>query len=286
MQTNSTAMYWKSLDNNRVKCELCPHECILKNNDVGKCRARINKGGILHTLTYGKVISYAYDPIEKKPLAHFHPGASIFSIGTSGCNLACTFCQNHNLVSYTGQVPLTSPKEIIALAAQNGSIGIAYTYNEPTIWYEFMLETCKLAKSAGLINVMVTNGYINPEPMKALLPWLDAMNIDLKGSTDTFYKEICSGTLQPVMDTIALCHSKVHVEVTMLLIDTLNTDWDAFEAKCQWLSQINPELPLHISRYFPAHKLTIPKTRLETLSKAREIALKYLKNVHIGNAFI
>jgi len=286
MQTNPTAMYWKSLGHMRIKCELCPHLCIIENGKLGKCQARVNHGGILYTLSYGKVVSYAYDPIEKKPLAHFHPDSTIFSIGTSKCNLTCSFCQNHSLVSFDGNVRTTSPKEIVTLAKQNGSIGIAYTYNEPTIWYEYMLETCKLAKTEGLINVMVTNGYINSAPMIELLPWLDAMNIDLKGTSNSFYQDICGGTLQPVKETISLCSKSTHVEVTMLLIDSLNTNWTDFERTCKWLADLNSNLPLHISRYFPAHQLTIQKTRLETLTIAREIAQKYLKNVHIGNAFI
>ncbi len=286
MQTNYTAMYWKSLADLYVKCELCPHLCVIEKGKVGKCRSRINNDGVLQSLSYGKVVSYAYDPIEKKPLAHFYPGSTIFSIGTAGCNFTCSFCQNHSLVNFKGHISTTKPQEVVAMAQQNGSIGIAYTYNEPTIWYEYMLETCKLAKSAGLINVMITNGFINPEPMKELLPWLDAMNIDLKGPNNTFYQEVCGGTLNPVLDTIALCSKHLHVEITMLLIDSLNTNWVEFEEKCIWLSQISPELPLHISRYFPAHQLEIPKTRLETLSIARDIAKKYLTNVHIGNAFI
>ncbi len=280
------ARYWRSEANGRVLCELCPHLCKINLEQKGLCKVRMNKEGTLYTTNYGKIVSYSYDAIEKKPLNQFYPGSPIFSIGTFGCNLTCKFCQNHELVAYEGPISHISDEQVLELASQNGSIGIAFTYNEPTVWYEYVLDMSKKAQQKKLKVVLVTNGYINEAPLLELLPYIDAMNIDLKGMTDDFYKSICGGTLSPVLKTIEICAKHTHVEVTNLLIDGLNSDADALEAMCRWLARIDANIPLHISRYFPAHLLDVPKTRLETLSTARSIAEKYLKNIYIGNAFL
>ncbi len=287
MEVNAVvARYWRSEKNGWILCELCPHLCKIKSGQSGLCNVRFNDNGILYTANYGKVVSYAYDPIEKKPLNHFFPGSTIFSIGTFGCNLTCKFCQNHALVAFDGPVAPAIDAHVLDLAAQNGSIGIAFTYNEPIVWYEYVLYMSKKAQEKGLKTVLVTNGYINEAPLLELLPFIDAMNIDLKGMTDTFYKPICGGSLSPVLKTIEICAKQTHVEVTNLLIDGLNSNLDDFESLCLWLANIDADIPLHISRYFPAHFLDVPKTRLETLEIARNIAEKYLKNVYIGNAFL
>ncbi|HAS74301.1 MAG TPA: AmmeMemoRadiSam system radical SAM enzyme [Clostridiales bacterium UBA8960] len=286
MSHETKALYWIPVSNDVVKCELCPHECVIQPNHFGRCHTRQNRDGQLIATNYGRVCSYAYDPIEKKPLLHYQSGSTIFSIGTFGCNLTCDFCQNHELVHFEGEIAPISDRVLLNLAQDQGSIGIAYTYNEPTVWFEYVLHMCKEAKAIGLKNILVTNGFINEEPMMELLPYIDAMNIDLKAMTSSYYQNICGGDLDPVLRTIERCARHTHVEITTLLIDGLNTSKDELEALCQWLSYINPEIPLHLNRYFPNYKMTLPKTRLETLTQARDIAGKYLKHVHVGNAFI
>lgn len=286
--TNSkhVAQYWRPLSNQWVQCELCPHYCMISNGSTGKCRTRKNESGVLYSLNYGQVISYAYDPIEKKPLKNFQPGKSIFSIGTYGCNLTCQFCQNHELVQMQGLYPEFEDSEILEMATRNGSIGIAYTYNEPIVWYEYVKHISERASALGLVNVMVTNGYINEEPMRALLPYIDAMNIDLKAMTNAFYGEICGGSLEPVLKTIALCAEHTHVEITNLMIDSLNSDFETFKVLVDFIASVDVNIPLHISRYFPNHLLTLPPTEIETLKIARDVARKKLKHVYVGNAYI
>lgn len=278
-----TAQYWKSLSNGSVLCELCPHYCIIEPDETGKCRVRKNIKGTLKTLNYGKVISYAYDPIEKKPLRFFEPGTTIFSIGTFGCNLSCDFCQNHSLVNFDGPSDIIPDDIILRLAGERQSIGIAYTYNEPSIWFEYVLQVAKQIKTLGLKNVLVTNGFINPAPLEALLPYIDAMNIDLKGYTDGFYQTVCGGLLPPVLNTIKIAAKLTHVEVTTLLIDGLNSDPDEIEAMAAWLASVDVNIPLHLSRYFPNYKMSRPPTRLETMIASKQIAEKYLNRIWLGN---
>lgn len=277
------AMYQQQREDHHAICQLCPHHCNISLGQVGRCRVRINVGGTLYTQNYGKVVSYAYDPIEKKPLYHFYPGSTIFSIGTFGCNLACDFCQNSELVYYQGETGEMTDKDLLALARQNHSIGIAYTYNEATIWYEYVLHVAKLAHQAGLKNILVTNGYINEEPLRELLPYIDAMNIDLKSMEDRFYQKICKGSLAPVLDTIALSSQYTHVEVTTLVIEGENSKLANMEAVAQEIASIDASIPLHLSRYHPAYKMKLPPTSLETLGQAVDLAKKYLDYVYVGN---
>lgn len=286
MTSIQPCLYQTKNSNTYVTCTLCPHYCRLAPGDIGRCRARFNSDGVLMTTNYGKVVSFAWDPIEKKPLNHFYPGHQIFSIGTTGCNLTCDFCQNHELVHYQGDIPSLSPNQIINLAKTQDTIGIAFTYNEPTIWFETVLDVSKLAKEHGLKTVWVTNGFINEAPLMEILPYIDAMNIDLKAFSNTFYQSICGGMLEPVCRTIELAHNKTHIEVTTLLIDGLNTDLNELHALCKWLAGIDPNIPLHLNRYFPAYKMNRPKTLLDTLRKARDVAKLYLSNVHVGNCFL
>ncbi|MCA0384586.1 MAG: AmmeMemoRadiSam system radical SAM enzyme [Firmicutes bacterium] len=278
-----TAQYWKSLSGGVVRCELCPHYCVIEPGLTGKCRVRKNVEGTLTTLNYGKVISYAYDPIEKKPLRFYEPGSTIFSIGTFGCNLACEFCQNHTLVNFDGPCDTINEEVLLRLAGERQSIGIAYTYNEPTIWFEFVRHMAKQIKALGLKNVLVTNGFINQAPLEALLPYIDAMNIDLKSYTDGFYQTICGGALPPVLNTIKTAAAHTHVEVTTLLIDGLNTNPDEIEAMAAWLASVDANIPLHLSRYFPNYKMSRPPTRLETMIESKRIAEKYLSHIWLGN---
>ena len=285
-KTRYPAMFWTPLADQKVKCELCPHDCILNPNQKGLCNVRINIEGALYTENYGHVLACGLDPIEKKPLKRFESGSMIFSIGTFGCNLACKFCQNHTLVYAQETDTITSEDQILQLASENDSIGIAFTYNEPTVWYEYVLHMAEKSHALGLKNVLVTNGYIHEAPMRKLLPYIDAMNIDLKGMTDTFYKSLCQGTLDPVLETIKLCHKFTHVEITYLLIDGLNTQDEEIQRMAQWLSKIDPKIPLHLSRYFPNYHLQLPMTEVDTIKRARAIAQKYLKYVFVGNVFI
>src|SRR5690625_381142 len=277
------AMYYTQGKGRYVNCQLCPQACRLADGAVGDCRVRKNIGGKLYSLNYKRVASYGYDPIEKKPLYRFRPGSMIFSIGSYGCNLACKFCQNWRITHKDPRTVKISDEDMINLAKAKGSIGIAYTYNEPTIWYEYVLHLSKLIKNEGLVNVLVTNGFINKKPFEELLPYIDAINIDLKSMSNDFYKDICKGRSSPVLKTIERAADATHVEVTSLLIDGLNTRPNKIEALATTIAEIDEEIPLHLSRYFPAYKMTRPATRVSTVIKAKEIAEKYLRHVYLGN---
>ena len=279
------ALFYETLPDSKVRCLLCPHNCIISPEKLGFCGVRQNKKGKLYTLIYEQVTSLALDPIEKKPLYHYHPGEQIISIGTRGCNLACLFCQNWS-ISQNRNAPVEhiSSEEIIKQAKRCKSFGIAYTYNEPFIWFEFVFDTAKLAKEAGLENVLVTNGYINPEPLEKLLPYIDAMNIDFKSIKNEFYQKYCQGTLAPVLETIKRTAKSCHIELTNLVIPTLNDKEDNFIKLVDWIfDNLGPEIPLHFSRYFPCHKMNLPPTPYETLKKAEGIAKAKLKYVYLGN---
>lgn len=277
------ALYYKGMKDH-VSCELCPHYCHIKEGKVGKCRVRKNIDGTLYTLNYGKITSYAYDPIEKKPLFHFHAGSNIFSVGSFGCNLACDFCQNWEIVYDDSFARELSDEDIITLATANNSIGIAFTYNEPSIWYEYMLQLSKKTKEKGLKNVMVTNGYINQKPLEELLPYIDAMNIDLKAIDDSFYRSFCKGTLDPVLNTIELAaNSNTHIELTSLLIEGENSSDEQVGRLAERIAKIDKGIPLHLSRYYPAYKMNLPPTNVEIIMNAKRIAKEYLDYVYIGN---
>jgi len=279
------AMYYEKGKDNTVKCHLCPHNCTIKEGKVGICKVRKNIEGKLISLNYGKQTSYAYDPIEKKPLYHFYPGRDIFSIGSFGCNLNCDFCQNWEIAHGTTLTMEIEDEDILLLGKSKNSIGIAYTYNEPTISYEYIYHISKLAKEKGLKNVLVTNGFINEEPLKEILPYIDAMNIDLKSMNEDFYKKICKGRLNPVLKTIEIAAKHTHVEITTLIIDGVNSSEEEIEALTNWIGNINREIPFHISKFFPHYKMQIPQTSYNTLIKAKDIAKKYLDYVYIGNVW-
>ena len=276
------AAHWRA-DGDAVRCELCPHRCRIAEGKTGICRVRENKGGKLYALTYGMVAAAAMDPIEKKPLYHFHPGSAILSIGSVGCNLSCGFCQNYHLV--LGQAPL-GPAGIPALvqaAREAGSVGIAYTYNEPLIWFEFVMDCAIAFRRAGMANVLVTNGYVSPEPLSELLPLVDAMNIDLKSMDPEFYRKNCGGTLDPVLGTIRSAARSVHVEVTSLLVTGENDDDDSIGRVVDFIAGTDPQIPLHFSRYFPHHRFTAPPTPPDRLEAAFRIAREKLSHVYVGN---
>ncbi len=280
------ALFYKNIESNndlKVKCLLCPHECTITDGKLGICGVRENRSGKLIALNYGRVASMQMDPIEKKPLYHFHPGSQILSLGGVGCNFACAFCQNWSLVSSDIPYSETPPEDVPQLAKKHNSIGIAYTYNEPLIWYEFLLDSGAKNKDAGLYNVLVTNGFINQKPLKKLLPIIDAMNIDLKSMHDSFYKEHCKGRLNPVKETIGLANENSLVEVTYLIIPGVNDSDEDIIALSKFLKDINPDIPLHLSRYFPHRSFNAPPTPPETMSKAHNIARESLNYVYIGN---
>ncbi len=283
------ARYWTKLEDGKVRCELCPFRCILKEGQTGVCRVRKNIGGKLYTLIYGSVSSMAVDPIEKKPLFHFHPASEVLSLSTVGCNLRCRHCQNWE-ISQVGPEFLylkeMTPEEVIQIARNYE--GIAWTYNEPTIWHEFTVDVSKMAKKEGLYAVYVTNGYINEEPLRELARYIDAMNIDVKAFSEDFYRRITGGSLKPVLHTVELAHRLgIHVEVTYLIIPELNDSKEEIEKFAQWVYSISPEIPVHFSRFFPMYKLTDkPPTPVKTLHMAYEIAKNTgLEYVYLGNTW-
>jgi len=279
------AYYYQKLKSGKVQCLLCPKNCVLADNEFGSCSVRKNENGTLYSLVYGKTTGIAVDPIEKKPLYHFHPGEKILSLGTRGCNFACSFCQNWQ-ISQNSNAPLydISSEKVIDKAIQMKLFGIAYTYNEPFIWYEFVRDTVILAKENGLENVLVTNGYINSEPLEEILPFIGAMNIDLKSMDDDFYRSTCNATLEPVLKTIKRAKQSTHVELTNLIIPTLNDSDVQIEKLRDWIfNNTGADTPLHLSRYFPCYELNLPLTPIATLQRAKSIAEKKLKYVYLGN---
>ena len=287
------AMFWipkeenlKDKENKAVLCQLCPKQCTIADGQTGFCRVRKNTDGILYATNFGQLSAHAMDPIEKKPLYHYYPGRYILSLGTTGCNLRCGFCQNWNIAHDSPQTIEVTPEHVVEVAANQDpypNVGIAYTYSEPFIWYEFVYHTARLARDKGLKNVLVTNGYINEEPLRAILPFIDAMNIDVKGFTDEYYLKNCAGNLEPVLRTVEIAHSRCHVELTTLLIPSLNDSEDEVCRLVDWVAGLNPEIPLHFSRYSPNFEFEIEATPPETLQRAREIALEKLDYVYIGN---
>ncbi len=284
------AMYWKK-EKDTVHCTLCPHNCQIPDGSVGFCGVRKNIKNKLYSLVYARPATIAIDPIEKKPLYHFLAGENALSLGTVGCNFACLFCQNWTLsrskpqeVEVTGKEEV-SPEEVIRFAKEKHCRIIAYTYNEPTIFYEYMLDCAKLARKQGIKNVIVSNGYIQEEPLKELCKVIDGANIDLKSFSDNFYKRYVSGKLEPVLESLKILKkNKVWLEVTNLIIPTLNDDMKEIEEMCKWIVDNLGQIPLHFSRFYPHYKLKhIEPTPEETLVKAREIAKKYLDHVYVGN---
>ena len=273
----------------KTTCELCFHRCALDEGQTGVCRARANRGGTVVPLNYGRVVSLALDPIEKKPLRQFHPGGMILSVGSFGCNLRCPFCQNHE-ISMAGADELrseyVSPQALAELAMelrQRGNIGAAYTYNEPLAGYEYVRDCAQAVHACGMYNVLVSNGTIEQTPWRALLPLIDAANIDLKGFSDAWYRRL-GGDLKTVMRSIELAAEQCHVEVTTLLVPGENDDEHAIRAQARWLAEIDPGIPLHLSRFFPRYRMTDrPPGDVETVYRLAEAAREYLRFVYTGN---
>ncbi len=278
------ATYYQKLAGSKVRCTLCPQECVLSEGKSGICRGKKNVGGKLFASNYEMAVSLALDPIEKKPLYHFFPGANILSTGPNGCNFRCRFCQNWTISQETSPERVIHPKQMAEEASKCKSIGLAYTYAEPLIWYEYVLETSKEIHKLGLKNALVTNGFINEKPLRALLPFIDAMNVDIKSMEGSFYQSICSGSLEPVLRTVQLAYEAgCHVEITNLVVTDLNDSEEHFHKLSDWISKLSPDIPLHLSRYFPNYKMTVAPTPVETLAMARSIALQKLNYVYVGN---
>lgn len=284
------AMFYEKLDEKKVRCFLCAYHCLIKKGKRGICGVRENREGILYSLVYGKVIAMNIDPIEKKPLFHFQPGSTSFSIATIGCNFKCDHCQNYEISQYpkvhkdiVGQD--ATPEHIVEVAERNGCSSISYTYTEPTIFFEFAYDCARLAHEKGIKNVFVSNGYTSPEATRAIATYLDGNNIDLKGD-DNLYKELCKAKLDPVKETIRLMKELgVWVEVTTLIIPDYNDSEGQLRDMAEFIKSVDPSIPWHVSQFYPTYKLTDkPRTPLNTLKKAREIGFKTgLKYVYEGN---
>jgi pyruvate formate lyase activating enzyme len=282
--------YFTSLEGGEIQCELCPHRCRVAKGKRGICRVRENRDGKYYSLVYGNPCAIHPDPIEKKPFFHVLPGTISFSLATVGCNFQCKFCQNWEISQAFPEDVYSkefSPEMVVKEAKEIQARSIAYTYVEPTIFYEYMFDICQLTKKAGLLNVTHSNGFINPGPLKNLCKVLDAANIDLKGFTENYYRELCSGELNPVLETLkTMKKEKVHVEITNLIIPTKNDDMSTLKEMCLWIKkELGIDTPVHFSRFYPLYKLkTLPPTPVSTLDKARAVALSVgLEYVYVGN---
>ena len=272
----------------KLVCEICPHHCRLEVGEVGRCRARINDGKKIFALNYGELTSIALDPIEKKPLYRFFPGSRILSVGSYGCNLNCPFCQNHEISMADANFPTrhVTPEQLVALAQElvpKKNIGVAFTYNEPFISYEFVRDTSNLLKAVGLKSVLVTNGTVAPAALKKILPLIDAMNIDLKSFRREIYSAL-GGDFETVRRTIELAAQSCHVEVTSLIVPTMNDSPADMDAEASSLASLSKDIPLHISRFFPRYKVThLPPTPVEKIYELVAAARRHLNFVYPGN---
>ena len=284
------AMHWEDMGGGMVQCQLCPRRCVLRPGERGVCRVRENIKGKLYSLVYGKPVAVHLDPIEKKPLFHFLPGSLSYSIATVGCNLRCLYCQNWEISQARPEdvkAIAQTPAQIVEGALKSGAESIAYTYTEPIIFYEYMLETAKLAREKGLKNVVISAGYINPEPLKELCQYVDAIKIDLKAFNNNFYRRIVGGELEPVLETLKTIKNQgVWLEIVYLVIPGENDKEEEIHQMCRWIKEnLGEEVPLHFSRFHPMYKLkNLPPTPEATVKKARQIALEEgLKYVYTGN---
>lgn len=270
-------------------CQVCMHHCKLRFGQWGVCRARKNEEGEIVCKSYGQVSSLALDPIEKKPLNRFYPGSRILSVGSFGCNLRCPFCQNNEISMVSPEMSedhYLSPTELADIALQcreKGNIGVAFTYNEPLVGWEYVLDTARLVKEAGMKNVMVTNGTASPEILEKLLPYIDGMNIDLKGFSEEYYRKL-GGRLTVVKEFIKRAAADCHVELTTLIVPGENDSISEMEEEARWIASIDREISLHVSRFFPRYKMQDrPATEVENVYALADAAGKYLKYVYTGN---
>lgn len=321
--------HWqKEEDTDRVRCLLCPHNCLIPAGQTGRCRVRKNEHGQLWTLNYGELTAAALDPMEKKPLYHFHPGKTILSFGTFGCNMRCRFCQNHEISqmvvnanaltetdAHNGahahteadaraeadpraetdvrtsadslrarrQLEAADLGRLVAMQEQS-CVGAAFTYSEPSVWYEYVYDAARHVKEKGFVNVLVTNGFLSEKALADLLPFVDAANVDLKSFRDDFYREVCGASLKPVLETIVTMKKALHLELTTLLVPGLNDGVEEIEKMAAWVAaEVGKDTPLHLSRYFPAYRMELPPTPEKTIAAAYEAARVHLQYVYTGN---
>lgn len=284
------ALFYRHIDNQSVQCLLCPHKCKIEPGQYGNCRTRKNEGGLLYAKNYGILSAVSVDPVEKKPLYHFYPGRDIVSIGSYGCNLSCDFCQNFEISQIDERIlsrhAIRDPETIVNQAVlQANNMGLAYTYNEPTVYYEYMIRCAALIKQHNLSNVMVTNGYINPSPLEELISCMDAFNVDLKSFRNSFYKYRSGASLKPVLDTISrVARSGRHLELTFLIIPDHNDDEHEWKEMLKWISDhCGKETILHVSRYYPHYKMHEPPTPLSIIRRFLDMATDQLDYVYPGN---
>lgn len=266
-----------------VECTLCPHHCKLHEGQTGFCKARGYKEGEIVSLTYGEAAAWHLDPIEKKPLYHFYPGSWIFSTGGYGCNLKCFFCQNYEISQKYEQGQRVTPEQLAQLSAEEESIGICFTYSEPLVWYEMIAHTAPLVKKQGGKVALVSNGIIEGKYLEEIVPFLDAVNIDIKGFTDEFYRKHTGGRLQWVLNTVEKLAGRVHTEITTLVVPTLNDDPDEISALAKWLAALKTPVAWHLSRYYPMYKSAIPPTDEKSLLELWKLAKEFLPYVYLGN---
>ena len=285
-------MLYERLSDQRVRCNLCAHRCVIAEGKRGVCQVRENRGGTLYSLVYERLIAQHVDPIEKKPLHHFYPGSTAYSIATPGCNFRCQWCQNWEISQMPREQHFimgqpTTPEQIVAAARRTGSRSIAYTYTEPTVFFELTYDTARLAHEAGIANVYVTNGYMTEEMLKTIHPYLDAANVDLKAFRDETYRKYVGARLQPVLDSLKkMKELGIWVEVTTLVIPGINDDPAELRDAAEFIAQeLGPETPWHISRFFPAYRMAdVPPTPIATLQRAREIGEEAgLWYIYVGN---
>ncbi len=284
------ALYWFRKEE-YIHCLLCPKNCAIGLGKAGACRVRVNREGELGLLNYGLVSSLAIDPIEKKPLYHFFPGKKLLSLGTYGCNFRCGFCQNWQISQGNPDTFYLSPEELLRKAkafrvSDQDIVGVAFTYNEPLVWYEYVLDSSRLLKTEGFQVILVSNGYISSEPLAKLMPYVDAFNIDLKSFSQEYYVKMLKGTMEPVLSNIEqITRAKKHLEISTLIVPGANDTIEEMEQLAGWLGNLSAAIPLHIARYFPEYQLDLPATSIDTLEKLTQRAQDYLNYVYLGNVW-
>ncbi|MBN1837767.1 MAG: AmmeMemoRadiSam system radical SAM enzyme [Spirochaetales bacterium] len=276
--------YYESLEDKELRCGLCPHRCRIAAGHHGLCRVRYNQGGELVLPYYGKLTAISIDPIEKKPLYHFHPGQSILSVGFAGCSFRCPFCQNYRISQETtAPTETVSPEALVRIAERERSFGIAYTYSEPLVHLEYVLDTARLARERGLKNVLVSNGFVNPGPAEELLPLIDAANIDFKSADPEFYRREIGGDLEEVKRFLTQACGRLSLEVTTLIIPTKNDTPEEMHTLAGFLASLSPDIPYHLSAYHPQYRYSIPPTPASTLRSLAKVAQEHLRYVYLGN---
>ena len=276
------ALYFR-IKNDKFICDLCPHSCVLTGAAESFCRVRGLVNNKPSLLSYGIVSSIAVDPIEKKPLYHFYPGSDVFSVGSYGCNLRCPYCQNWQISQQSKKSSPVSPRALIDMALESGSSSIAYTYSEPLVWYEYIYDCAQLARESGLKNILVTNGYINQKPLEKLLPYIDALNIDLKSFNKKTYKNILKGDLEVVLNNIGLSVNFAHVELTTLIVTDMNDNMNELQDACEWIATLDKSTVWHISRYFPSYQYNKKSTDCSFIEELYTFARSTISHVYAGN---